>query len=76
MCAPSQVFAAPQPSWGMDPSYQIQPRVYPLHDSTRQHSIPSGGVRALRGSPMLCETWLPRKEVWQVSMGLEGGLEL
>ena len=64
-----KAFTAVQPSWGMDAAYAIQPRVYPIHDSTTHDAAASGAVRALRGVPLLCERWMPRRETWQVGSG-------
>ena len=61
--ADDKVYATPVPSWGMDVAYSVQPRVYgALHPSWLHEAPSSGSVRALRGAPLLCEQWLPRKE--------------
>ncbi|GAX85110.1 hypothetical protein CEUSTIGMA_g12530.t1 [Chlamydomonas eustigma] len=63
-----RVYNTLQPSWGMDSTHAIQPAIYPIHDSTAHDAVASGSVRALRGCPLLCERWLPRREVWQVQL--------
>ena len=62
------MYATPQPSWGMDSSCAIQPRIYPLHESSARDDVASVSVRALRGVPLLVERWLPRREVWQMQL--------
>lgn len=56
-----RVAALPEPSWGLDLGYLVQPAVTGFHDSTRQEVAASGSVRALRGGPALSARWLPRK---------------
>ena len=62
-----RAYTAMQPSWGMDSTHAVQPALYPIHDSSAHDAVASGSVRALRGAPLLCERWLPRRETWQVS---------
>lgn len=66
-----KVFAAPEPSYGMDPDYMIQPRLYDMYDSMAHEAGASGGVRAMRGCPALSERWLVRQDTWAVQLGPE-----
>uniref|UniRef100_A0A7S0UT62 MSP domain-containing protein n=1 Tax=Polytomella parva TaxID=51329 RepID=A0A7S0UT62_9CHLO len=58
--ASPKVFAAPERSWGIDPDCMLQPRIYPLHDSTKFEHPCSAATRALRGAVQISDTWVPR----------------
>lgn len=69
-----KVVALPEPSWGMDLAYAVQPALYAAtaHDSTTHEVAASGSVRALRGAPpSLSARWLPRKDAWGVQLSAE-----
>lgn len=68
-----KVVAMPEPSWGMDAGYLVQPRIYPLHDSGAHEALPSGGVRAMRGVASLAVEggWAPRRDAWGVQIADE-----
>jgi hypothetical protein len=68
-----QVRTSPQPSWGWDPDHSVLAEVYPFHNSAAHDSPSSSTLCALRGSPVLSDTWLPRQrtlEVWLLSTAL------
>ncbi|KAL6752807.1 hypothetical protein V8C86DRAFT_563383 [Haematococcus lacustris] len=62
------VISLPEPSWGMDSDFLIQPAVYAFHDSTAHEVAASSSVRALRGLSSLSQLWLPRNERWAVQL--------
>eukprot|EP00877_Chromochloris_zofingiensis_P012287 jgi/Chrzof1/7311/Cz02g18220.t1 len=61
----NQVYAASQPSWGMDPNYLIQPRLYPYHDTSLHERSESSSVRILHSTPLLADVWQPFRDHWQ-----------
>ncbi|PNH08745.1 Primary ciliary dyskinesia protein 1 [Tetrabaena socialis] len=72
-----RVYGAPEPSYGMGhPDYAVQPRLYDIHHSGRHEAPASGAVRALRGGPVLADTWLVRQDTWAVQLGGEGAGEV
>eukprot|EP00798_Chlamydomonas_sp_ICE-L_P009095 gene9095-16219_t len=57
-----KVAALPTPSWGMDASYSVQPRVYHYHDSTTHEPVQT--------------RWLPRQDTWRLQLTKETVPEL
>jgi hypothetical protein len=60
-------FSLPGPSWGVADAYAIQPRIYPLHDSTAFEPVGGGGVRVLEADPALAHAWRPWRGGWQAA---------
>ena len=60
------LMSAPVTSWGVADANRIQPAVFAHEDTTESHDVASNCCRALRGTPLLSDNWLPRREYWQV----------
>jgi hypothetical protein len=61
-----RLIASSLPSWGATDSDKIQPAIFAHEDTTHTQDPASNGCRALRGIPMLSDSWVARKELWQV----------
>jgi len=60
------LMAEAPPSWGTTEAERIQPAIFAHEDTTSTHDPASNSCRALRSLPMLSDSWVPRKELWQV----------
>lgn len=64
------LMARPIPTWGVRDSERIQPSIYAHEDTPETHDMATNSCRSLRGTPLLSDRWLPRREYWQVRFGI------